>query len=58
MAEKQEIKVRMSKVNQPREIVLMQHIDKTFKFPLWVPLCGLLLGLLGEIFFFINGRKK
>jgi H+/Cl- antiporter ClcA len=46
-----EIKLRTNKVEQPKEIVLIQHIDRTFSFPLWIPVIGIIIGLLGEVIF-------
>lgn len=46
-----DLKLRTNEAEQPKEIVLMQHIDKTFSFPLWIPVFGIVLGLIGEIFF-------
>ncbi len=42
---------------QPKEIVLFQHIDKTFSIPLWIPFMGIVLGLLGEVCFFFIKKK-
>lgn len=42
------IKLRTNKAERPKEIVLMQHIDRIFTFPLWIPLAGLIFGLIGE----------
>ena len=49
----EKLKLRTKKAEQPKEIVLIQHIDRTFSFPLWLPIAGIIFGLLGEFFFFI-----
>ena len=48
------LKLRTKKAEQPKEIVLIQHIDRTFSFPLWLPLAGIIFGLLGELIFFFK----
>lgn len=45
------------KSKEPKEIVLFQHIDRTFSIPLWLPLLGVFLGLLGDIFYFFYKIK-
>ncbi len=50
----QKLKLRTNKAEQPKEIVLIQHIDRTFSFPLWLPIAGIILGLLGELIFFFK----
>ena len=49
-----EIKLRTNKAERPKEIVLIQHIDRTFSFPLWLPIAGIIFGLIGEIVFFFK----
>ncbi len=53
---KSEFNLRTNKAEQPKEIVLIQHIDRTFSFPLWLPVAGIIFGLLGEIIFFFNRK--
>ena len=52
----EELKLRTNKAEHPKEIVLIQHIDRTFSFPLWLPIAGVIFGLIGEIVFFF--RRK
>jgi hypothetical protein len=52
----EELKLRTNKAERPKEIVLIQHIDRTFSFPLWLPIAGVIFGLIGEIVFFF--RRK
>jgi len=52
----EELKLRTNKAERPKEIVLIQHIDRTFSFPLWLPIAGVIFGLIGEIVFFF--KKK
>ena len=50
----EELKLRTNKAEHPKEIVLIQHIDRTFSFPLWIPIAGVIFGLIGEIVFFFR----
>ena len=50
------LKLRTNKAEQPKEIVLIQHVNRTFSFPLWIPILGLFIYFLGEILFFITAR--
>ncbi|MBR4570881.1 MAG: hypothetical protein IKO19_09515 [Candidatus Riflebacteria bacterium] len=50
----EELKLRTNKAERPKEIVLIQHIDRTFSFPLWIPIAGIIFGLIGEIIFFFK----
>lgn len=50
----EELKFRTNKAERPKEIVLIQHIDRTFSFPLWIPIAGVIFGLIGEIIFFFK----
>ena len=52
----QKIELRTNKAEQPKEIVLIQHIDRTFSFPLWLPIAGIIFGLIGEFVFFIKRK--
>ena len=52
------IKLRTNKPERPKEIVLIQHIDKTFSFPLWIPFLGIATGLIGELFLFLRKNFK
>ncbi|MBQ2594400.1 MAG: hypothetical protein II567_14120 [Candidatus Riflebacteria bacterium] len=51
-----ELKLRTNKAEHPKEIVLIQHIDRTFSFPLWLPIAGVIFGLIGEIVFFFRSK--
>ena len=53
-----DLKLRTNKAEHPKEIVLIQHIDRTFSFPLWLPLAGVIFGLIGEILIFFSFKKK
>jgi hypothetical protein len=53
-----DLKLRTNKAERPKEIVLIQHIDRTFSFPLWLPLAGVIFGLIGEILIFFSFKKK
>lgn len=58
------IKLRTNKQElskPPKEIVLLQHIDRTFSIPFWLPLLGIVLGLMGELLMLISNtfsKKK
>lgn len=52
----EKISLRTNKAEKPKEIVLIQHINRTFSFPLWLPIAGIIFGLLGEFFFFIKRK--
>lgn len=51
------IKLRTNKAEKPKEMVLIQHIDSNFSLPLWLPLTGLVLGIIGEIILFFKDLK-
>ncbi len=50
------LKLRTNKAEQPKEIVIIQHVNRTFSFPLWVPILGLVIYFVGEILFFIKAN--
>ena len=56
MSETTKLKLRTNKAEQPKEIVLIQHVDRTFSFPLWVPIFGLIIYFVGEVLFFIKEK--
>ncbi len=57
--QEQNITVRTNKATgQPKEVVLYTDFDKTFSLPMWLPIGGLLLGLIGEIVIWLLGKTK
>lgn len=51
-----ELKLRTNKAEHPKEIILIQHINRIFSFPLWLPIAGIIFGLIGEIVFFFKRK--